>query len=214
MKKVVLIGDSVRMGYEKYVKESLREKVEIFSPKDNCKFAQNILRYLCEWVQEWKVGEEIELVHWNAGLWDVLHLYGQDTLSTIDYYEEALKRIVEQMRLFFPNAKLVFATSTAVVEKGYTKDFCRFNADIEKFNDVAVHALQPIGVGINDLYEITKNIPQKYRSDMTHFNTKEGSKLLGDSVIKAICKNLNISASELEIGDFELSNIPDSILGA
>jgi hypothetical protein len=36
MKKVLLLGDSIRMGYDDYVKEILRDKCEvIYAPEDN-----------------------------------------------------------------------------------------------------------------------------------------------------------------------------------
>ena len=35
MKKLVLIGDSIRMGYENEVKKLLADKVEIFAPVEN-----------------------------------------------------------------------------------------------------------------------------------------------------------------------------------
>jgi len=35
MKKIVLIGDSIRLGYETYVKEALAGVAEVFSPKEN-----------------------------------------------------------------------------------------------------------------------------------------------------------------------------------
>jgi len=214
MKKIVLIGDSIRLGYETYVKEALAGVAEVFSPKENCRFAEYILRYLLVWKEDWGVGEEIDLVHWNVGLWDVAHLYGEDTLTTPDYYEEALKRIVRQLRRFFPNAKLVFATSTAVIESGYGKNFCRYNQDIERFNEIAVRTLLPLGVEINDLCAITKDMPESYHSDMTHFNTKEATKQIGDQILQLICKDLDISAEEIQIEDFVLPQIPNHILGA
>ena len=45
MKKIVLLGDSTRMGYDKYVKESLETSAEVFYPEENCRFAEYILRY-------------------------------------------------------------------------------------------------------------------------------------------------------------------------
>lgn len=215
MKKIILLGDSIRLGYQAYVKEALKEAAEVFSPNENCRFAQHTLRLLPEWINKWEVGEDIDLVHWNVGLWDVLRLYGDDTFTTPEFYEELLKRLVRRMRTLLPNAKLVFATSTSVIESRYeNKNACLFNADIEKFNDIAVRTLRPLGVGINDLYAITKDMPESYHSDATHFNTKEATKVLGDQILRVICKNLNLSAKEIQVADFELPDIPDSILGA
>jgi len=49
MKKIVLIGDSIRMGYDKYVKESLDGIAEVYYPEENCKFAEYVLRFIGEW---------------------------------------------------------------------------------------------------------------------------------------------------------------------
>ena len=49
MKKIVLIGDSIRMGYDKYIKDSLAGKAEVFYPTENCKFAEYILRFAHGW---------------------------------------------------------------------------------------------------------------------------------------------------------------------
>ena len=37
MKKIVLIGDSIRMGYCEYVKNSLRDVAEVYYPPENCR---------------------------------------------------------------------------------------------------------------------------------------------------------------------------------
>ena len=68
MKKIVLIGDSIRMGYDKYVKEALAGTAEVYYPDDNCRFANYVLRYLHEWKAEGKWPSDVDLVHWNAGL--------------------------------------------------------------------------------------------------------------------------------------------------
>ena len=43
MKKIVLIGDSIRMGYDKYVKDALSGVAEVYYPEENCKFAEYVL---------------------------------------------------------------------------------------------------------------------------------------------------------------------------
>ena len=39
MKKVLLLGDSIRMGYDKYVTEQLAGEAEVLFPSENCRFA-------------------------------------------------------------------------------------------------------------------------------------------------------------------------------
>ena len=104
------------MGYDKYVKESLESSAEVFYPEENCRFAEYILRYAHEWKKNGKWGDDVDLVHWNAGLWDALELFGDEPLTSLSYYGEAIARIDRRLRMLFPNAKLVFATSTCVKE--------------------------------------------------------------------------------------------------
>lgn len=71
MKKVLLIGDSIRAGYDKYLKKALEDVAEVYYPSDNCRFAEYVLRHLHDWKQGLGL-DEVDLVHWNAGLWDTL----------------------------------------------------------------------------------------------------------------------------------------------
>ena len=114
MKKIVLIGDSIRMGYDKYVKESLDGIAEVYYPEENCKFAEYVLRFIGEWKKRGEWPCDIDLVHWNAGLWDVLDVDGEGPLTSLDYYKEAIGRIDRRIRRIFPNAKIVFATSQRI----------------------------------------------------------------------------------------------------
>ena len=196
MKKILLLGDSIRMGYEEYVKQSFDGVVDVYFPNVNCAFAQNMLRYLNIWKNEQKIPDDIDLVHFNVGLWDVLRIYDDGTLTSPEYYAEILPRIIKRIKILFPKAKIVFALSTNVYEEGYktTPPYARLNADVEKFNKIAVDVLTPLGVFINDLYAITKDLPadSSCRSDMTHFNTDDGVNLLGGQVTKTICSLLDI----------------------
>ena len=68
MKKVLLIGDSIRKGYDAYTKDKLAGVAEVVYPAENCRFAEYVLRYLPDWAEELHVGEELDVIHWNAGL--------------------------------------------------------------------------------------------------------------------------------------------------
>ena len=56
VKKIILIGDSIRIGYDKYVKDALKDKAEVFYPSENCRFAQYVLRTVCERMLIWYIG--------------------------------------------------------------------------------------------------------------------------------------------------------------
>lgn len=198
MKKIVLIGDSIRKGYDKYVAECLKEQAVVYWPNENCRFAQYTLRCLHDWKKQGEWPDDVDLVHWNVGLWDTLTLYEDGTLTSPEYYREQLIRIDRRLKILFPNAKLIFATSTPVVEERFLnpKVSIRYNKDIEYFNEIAVKELQARGTVINDLYALAKEVPISYFSDMTHLYTKEGVELLGNAVVDCICKQLGIAEHE------------------
>lgn len=203
MKKIVLMGDSIRMGYDKYIKDALQKSAEVFYPQENCKFAEYILRFAHEWKTSGNWGDDVDLVHWNAGLWDALELFGDEPLTSISYYGEAIKRIDKRLRMLFPKAKMVFATSTNVNEEMGKPEFMRHNATIEKYNAEALRALSGTDAVINDLYSLTASFPDTYRSDWVHFYTPKGTELIGGKVLSVICELLSIDPNEVNIESFE-----------
>lgn len=213
MKKVLLLGDSIRMGYDKYVRESLSEAAEVYYPSVNCKFSQFTLRYLGAWKKELGLPDDIDLVHWNVGLWDVGEIDGDAPLSSLEHYMDMIRRIDKRLRVLFPHAKMVFATTTAVREEGYKGKFRRHNAVIENFNAAALAVLGETDTVINDLYEHTKNIAPEYCSDMTHYNTPVGAAYMGGKVLATICPMLGITPKDVEIETFELEKYSAKNIG-
>ena len=202
MKKILLIGDSIRMGYDKYVKEALSNVADVYYPDENCKFAVYVLRFAHEWKEKLGLDDSVDLVHWNAGLWDMLELFGDAPLTSIDYYGEAIGRIHARLRSLFPKAKIIFATSTAVID-GAAKVLKRHNDVIKRYNDRALEALKDKDCSINDLYSITINCPESYHSDPTHYYTPAATEMIGGKVLAAICKELGIAAKDVNIENFE-----------
>lgn len=214
MKKVLLIGDSIRLGYERYVEAMLEDVANVYTPGDvNCGTAQFILRWVHEWKRRGNFPEDMDVVHWNAGLWDVLRIHGDDTLSPPDFYADTLKRISQRLRLLFPNAKQVFALSTWVQEDLYRGEYQRYNRDIDKFNEIAIKTLQPLGVIFDDLHSVTENALKECWSDVTHFNTVDGIKRVGGQVVACLCEHLGVDRSTLAEKEAELFEIPEKILG-
>ncbi len=68
MKRVLLLGDSIRMGYDSMVKELLSDKYEVFFPEDNGRFSSYTLWQMN---QCFKNEGSFDLVHWNNGYWDM-----------------------------------------------------------------------------------------------------------------------------------------------
>lgn len=186
--RVVLLGDSIRIGYDRYVREHLFGKAEVLFPGENCAFAQNILRRVDLWKRDYGWGDDIALVHWNAGLWDTLRLDGEGPLTPLPVYEGFIARIHRRLRVHFPVARLVFATSTPILEEGYTDPahYARYNAEIRAYNDAARRVLEPQGELIDDLYAVMEQAPAEEHSDMTHWYTDAGTRRMGEAVLQCL----------------------------
>ena len=89
------------------------------------------------------------------------------------------------MKKLFPEAKIIFANSTAVIEAWANPDFMRYNSDIEKYNDAAAKLMGKLGVPVNDLYSLTGGFADSLHSDWVHFG-EEGSKIIAETVVKKI----------------------------
>lgn len=198
MKKIVLIGDSIREGYCEYVKMAFADKAKVMFPDMNCRFSTYVLRELAPWRDYFEWGSDVDAVHWNAGLWDCLRMLDGQPLVPLDEYKRNVERICNVIKMLFPEAKMIFATSTPVQEEGYTGMYKRFNADIEAYNQAAAQIVMAHGGQINDLYACMLDTPPEYHSDMTHYNTKEGTRQIANQVIRVLEQALELQATPLD----------------
>ena len=62
MKNVLLIGDSIRLGYQQQVAELLEDDIHIYAPEENCRFTKYCLWGMHAWMEAWG-NPHIDLVH-------------------------------------------------------------------------------------------------------------------------------------------------------
>lgn len=191
MKKVVLIGDSIRqIGYGSPVAERLSDEFEVWQPADNCRFAKYTLRGL--W--DWKDGiRGADIIHWNNGLWDVSDLFGDGEFTPIDEYVDIMLRLA---RLFLQRARVViFATTTPVrPENPHNK-----NETIGAYNEALIPKLRELGVVINDLYTpLAEDVYRFISDDLIHLSDEGISLAAGlvESVIRTEAKKLSDTERE------------------
>ena len=177
MKNVLLIGDSIRLGatgspgYGVFVKENMKDEAFVWGPEENCRFAQYTLRNLRDWKAELSAvgvaAEDVNVVHWNNGIWDVCEYYGDGYLTPPEQYCETMLRIA---RILKANAKtVIFATTTPIIDPHKSLK----NESIELYNALIVPKLQEMGIIINDLYSFVKpNIDRFIREDKVHLSAE------------------------------------------
>ena len=192
MKNLLLIGDSIRMGYDKAVQKTLEGKANVYFPAENCRFASYVLRYLHEY-KALMNNKKVDVIHWNAGLWDCLRLFEEEPHTPIEVYAYYIDRICVRIKKLFPNAKVIFATSTAVLSVKMSKDFKRYNEEIEAYNQAAIKVVKNHGFLINDLYAISTSLSKDAHSDPVHYYTASGTKAFTNQVLSYVVPALEIN---------------------
>lgn len=191
MKNVLLIGDSIRKGYDKAVKNTLEGKANVYFPEENCRFASYVLRYIPEYKN--MLGDKhVDVLHWNAGLWDCLRMYGGEPHTPVDFYAYYIERICILIKKLFPDAQVIFATSTSVQSELMQPDFKRYNEEIESYNAAAVNVVSKYGFQVNDLYAVSVTLPAEAHSDAVHYYTPMGTKIFTEQVLSYLLPALGI----------------------
>lgn len=191
MKNVLLVGDSIRKGYDKAVKKTLEGKANVYFPEENCRFASYVLRYIHEY-KELLGDQQVDVLHWNAGLWDCLRLFGEDPHTPVEVYAYYIERICIRIKKLFPEAKVIFATSTSVQSELMRPDFKRYNEEIERYNAAAINVVSKYGFQVNDLYAVSCMLPAEAHSDAVHYYTAMGTEYFAKQVLSCILPALEI----------------------
>lgn len=191
MKNILLVGDSIRAGYDKSLKKTLKGKANVYFPEDNCRFASYVLRYLHEY-KRIVPDEKVDILHWNSGLWDCLRLFEEEPHTPIEVYSYYIERICVRIKKLFPEAKVIFATSTSVLSEKMKVNFKRYNKDIEEYNEAAIEVVRKYGFTVNDLYSVSVSLPEEAHSDPVHYYTPMGTEAFTNQVLSCIVPELGI----------------------
>lgn len=178
-KQVMLLGDSLRMGYQPVVAEQLSGKANVSGPSENGRWAGYTLNSLRFWMHGMP---KPDVIHWNCGLWDLGDDYGLGRpFSLPEEFESALDRTITVIEKLFPEAKLIMATIMPTDNPD--------TSDIESYNEIIKRVAGRRNIQVNDLFPIVKENISIIGPDHIHF-TKEGFELVGAKVADVIEKAL------------------------
>jgi acyl-CoA thioesterase-1 len=176
--RVLLIGDSISIGYTQPTAKLLDGKAKVTHHADNAQDTRYGLKRLNVWLKD----GPFDVIHFNWGLWDLI---GGGKAVPIEDYEKNLRELVKQLKE--TKAKLIWASTTPVPEKNARK---RRDADVQAYNAVAKKVMEENKIPIDDLYEFAKpQLDKIQQRDDVHF-TKEGSAALAKQVADSIRKAL------------------------
>ncbi len=183
--QVLIIGDSISIGYFEPTKQLLAWKAEVYHNTGNAGHTRNGLAQLDTWLGDtpWDV------IHFNHGLHDLKYVDAKGALVppdqgtqviSVDEYARNLEQIVERLKQ--TRARLIFATTTPVPDGAAG----RIKGDVERYNRAALAIMGKYGVRVNDLYAFAlARLGSIQRPSNVHF-TEEGSNLLAQQVANSI----------------------------
>lgn len=188
MTDVLLIGDSIRMGYCEGVRKILDGKARVLFPSENCRYVQNIFMNLPDWVE--RICDDtsaVKVVHWNSGQWDAARFNGATfPLNSLQSYEEGLKHVQWLIHKMFPNAEVIYALTTPMnPDSSEMPVNTRTTEEIVKYNEVATRVMAAAGIQVNDLFTPLARLDSSFFRDFCHF-TDKGNELLAQLVCDAI----------------------------
>lgn len=190
MKKVLLLGDSIRMGYQNYVKEILENKCEVFYDEfDNGRFTSYTYWQMNQML---KKVPDIDIIHFNNGYWDMnIEKPMNENLFSLDEYLYFLKKIVtfgQSLKI-----KMIFSTilpinddkkDTSDIEIGYTNEM------IKQYNEAAIKLMNSLNVEVIDLYQEMLDKDDYYKCpDQVHL-TNDGYLKCAKKITSVINKYL------------------------
>jgi lysophospholipase L1-like esterase len=177
--RVLLIGDSISIGYTVAVRERLKGKANVHRIPQNGGATEVGLDKMTAWLGKGKW----DVIHFNFGLHDAKYTSETTQRATRDQYIENLRKLITPMKA--TGAKLVFATTTPVPMGGVLSPTRKFDS-VEERNKLAVQLMQSSDVAIDDLYGTAKLIMEKHgRPNDVHF-TPEGYQVLAEAVAASI----------------------------
>ena len=181
--RVLLIGDSISIGYTIPVRELLKGKANVHRILTNGADTKNGLAHVTEWLGTGKW----DLIHFNWGLHDLKVDADGNRQVPLEQYQQNLRELVGKLNR--SGARLIFATTTPVPESAKLNPR-RVSADVISYNLAGRKVMEESGVPIDDLYEVAlPKLKEIQLPDNVHY-TPEGYSVLGARVASVILKEL------------------------
>ena len=189
--RVLLIGDSISIGYTLPTRALLKGKVNLHRIPTNGGPTIKGLEHIDAWLGK----KKWDVIHFNWGLHDLKYMgpkgenlfpkeKGGKVQVPIGEYEKNLDRLVARLKK--TRARLVWRNTTPVPpgSKG------RHVGDSIKYNAAAARVMIRHGIPTHDLFTMSKERMKEIMLPANVHYTREGSEVLGRDVAKVILEAL------------------------
>jgi hypothetical protein len=204
--RVLIIGDSISVGYLLPARETLKGRANVLRPAANCGSTKTALGSYG--LERWLGDKPWDVIHFNFGLHDLSYRFadGKDKNDAGEYaspqngakpnvpeqeYGENLRKIVARLKQ--TGAKLIFATTTPVPDSEAEK---YVQGSEVPYNEIARQVMAEEGVSINDLHALADaRLAELQIPRNVHFTTT-GSQALAEQVAHSIGNALSTPAEK------------------
>jgi lysophospholipase L1-like esterase len=178
--RVLLIGDSISIGYTAATRTALAGKANVHRIPTNGGPTTRGVQSIDAWLGDSKW----DVIHFNWGLHDLKYIGEKKQVSLADY-DKNMRKLVARMKK--TGATLVWCNTTPVPE-GVKPP--RKNAEVLEYNAVAAKIMTEEKIATDDLYTFANDRLEKIqRPKNVHFSGT-GSKVLASQVGKSILQAL------------------------
>ena len=189
--RVLLIGDSISIGYTLPTREALKGKANVHRIPTN---GGPTTRGLAE-IDKWLGDGNWDVIHFNWGLHDLKYMgpngenlvpkeKGGHQQVPPDEYAKNLEQLVKRLKQ--TKAKLIWRNTTPVPPGSAG----RYVGDSAKYNEIAAKIMKRHNIPTHDLFTMSKKrMKELMRPANVHY-TPEGSQALGEDVARVISEAL------------------------
>jgi acyl-CoA thioesterase-1 len=177
---VLIIGDSISIGYTPFVEKQLAGKAVVKHNRSNAGTSGNGVFMMDNWLDvkqgKWNV------IHFNFGLHDLKRMSDGGHQVEPEQYERYLRLFIARLRK--TEAKLIWATTTPVPEGRVSPP--RTPADVPLYNAIALKVMKESGIAVNDLYTPALAHAAEWQLPVNVHYKPEGYEALATQVAAAI----------------------------
>ncbi|MEZ0388582.1 MAG: SGNH/GDSL hydrolase family protein [Verrucomicrobium sp.] len=183
--RVLIIGDSISIGYTLPVRKLLEGKANVHRIPTNGGPTKNGVTNLTKWLWDTST-KKWDVIHFNWGIHDLKHMPdGKRQVEPADY-EANLRKLVAQMKA--TGARLIWATTTPIPEGPLNPS--RTFGSVAEYNEIAAKVMKENDVAVDDLNgQISPKVSTLQNPKDVHFNAA-GSAFLAKAVAGSIEKAL------------------------
>ena len=183
-KTVLVIGDSISIGYTPFIKTALSPNVEVAHNPGNGGSTQRGL----ESIDKWLDNRDWDVILFNFGLHDMVHKDSSGKYDVVNgtiavplkEYRKNLEEIADKLNE--TTAKVIFVSTTLVPEGASG----RKTASVPAYNEVALKVMKKKDIQVVDLYQPSLEIhPNNSKPKDVHY-TPKGYELLAQILVNEI----------------------------